>query len=141
MTWCAWSIQVCGASGGDFRRSSQGETTMVSHRKMGCVFLTPVSNWMATTPGGFVTGIAMIRAGVISGCVAIEHGYGHTGLGATQHLVDGKPMPHDPALGAGVSLNDLGLNDVTRGVVSNAWIDWVSGAVVRQGLPARLERS
>ncbi len=94
-----------------------------------------------TTPGGFVTGIAMIRDGVISGCVAIEHGYGHTGLGATQHLVDGKPMPHDPALGAGVSLNDLGLNDVTRGVVSNAWIDWVSGAVVRQGLPARLERS
>ncbi len=94
-----------------------------------------------TTPGGSVTGVAMIRDGVMPGCVAIEHGYGHTGLGAKTHSVDGKPMPHDPALGAGVNLNDLGLNDVTRGAVSNAWIDWVSGAVVRQGLPAHIERA
>lgn len=94
-----------------------------------------------TTPGGSLTGIAMIRDGVIDGCIAIEHGYGHTDLGARKHIVDGKPLPHNPALAAGINLNDLGLNDKTHGDVSNAWIDWMSGAVVRQGLPARIEKA
>ena len=56
-------------------------------------------------------------------------------------MVDGKPMPHDPALAAGVNLNDLGFGDATRGEHANVWIDWVSGAAVRQGLPARIERA
>ena len=74
------------------------------------------------------------------GAVGIEHGYGHTELGARAHAVDGKPMPHDPALAAGVNLNDLGFGDATRGEHANVWIVWVSGAAVRQGLPARIER-
>ncbi|CAB3709854.1 tetrathionate reductase subunit A [Achromobacter pestifer] len=92
------------------------------------------------TPGGAVTGLALLRDGIQPGAVGIEHGYGHTELGARAHVVDGKPMPHDPALAAGVNLNDLGFGDVTRGEHANVWIDWVSGAAVRQGLPARIER-
>ncbi|MGB3431867.1 tetrathionate reductase subunit A [Achromobacter sp.] len=92
------------------------------------------------TPGGAVAGLALLRDGIQPGAVGIEHGYGHTELGARAHVVDGKPMPHDPALAAGVNLNDLGFGDATRGEHANVWIDWVSGAAVRQGLPARIER-
>ncbi len=93
------------------------------------------------TPGGAVTGLALLRDGIQPGAVGIEHGYGHTELGARAHVVDGQPMPHDPALAAGVNLNDLGFGDATRGAHANVWIDWVSGAAVRQGLPARIERA
>ncbi|CUJ42779.1 Sulfur reductase chain A [Achromobacter kerstersii] len=92
------------------------------------------------TPGGAVTGLALLRDGIQPGAVGIEHGYGHTELGARVHVVDGKPMPHDASLSAGVNLNDLGFGDTTRGEHANVWIDWVSGAAVRQGLPARIER-
>ncbi|MBO9328285.1 tetrathionate reductase subunit TtrA [Achromobacter xylosoxidans] len=93
------------------------------------------------TPGGAVTGLALLRDGIQPGAVGIEHGYGHTELGVRAHIVDGKLMPHDPALSAGVNLNDLGFGDATRGAHANVWIDWVSGAAVRQGLPARIERA
>ena len=93
-----------------------------------------------TSPGGSVKGVAMVRDGVMRGAIAIEHGYGHTELGARTHLIDGKAMAHDETLGAGVSMNDLGFADVTRTGASNVWIDWVSGGVVRQGFPARIER-
>lgn len=92
------------------------------------------------TPGGNVTGVALVRQGVVSGAIAIEHGYGHTELGARSHTIDGQDMPHDPALSAGVNLNELGFADATRADVSNVWIDWVSGGVVRQGYPARVEK-
>lgn len=82
----------------------------------------------------------MIRDGVMRGAIAIEHGYGHKELGARAHTIDGKGMPHNPALAAGVNINDLGFRDTTRGDHNNVWIDWVSGAVVRQGLPARIEK-
>lgn len=94
-----------------------------------------------TTPGGSVKGVAMVRDGVIRGGIAIEHGYGHTELGARVHYIDGQAMAHDTALAAGVSMNDLGFADETRQGASNVWIDWVSGGVVRQGFPARIERS
>ncbi|MBR9857885.1 MAG: tetrathionate reductase subunit TtrA [Gammaproteobacteria bacterium] len=91
------------------------------------------------TPGGQVEGIALVRDGIVQGAVAIEHGYGHTELGARPHRVDGTPMAANPRLGAGVNLNDLGLMDPTRKDVANVWLDWTSGAAVRQGLPARIE--
>ncbi|WP_438804976.1 hypothetical protein, partial [Proteus mirabilis] len=34
---------------------------------------------------------------------------------------------------------DLGFADPTR-EITNTWLDWVSGASVRQGLPAKIER-
>ena len=91
------------------------------------------------TPGSSVEGVAMIRDGVMQGAIAIEHGYGHKELGARAHTIDGVASPANPALAAGVNINDLGFRDTTRGD-NNVWIDWVSGAVVRQGLPARLEK-
>jgi tetrathionate reductase subunit A len=40
-----------------------------------------------------------------------------------------------------VNLNELGFADPTRGDgQDNVWIDWVSGAAVRQGLPVRVEK-
>lgn len=92
------------------------------------------------TPGSSVEGVAMIRDGVMKGAIAIEHGYGHKELGARSHSIDGQAMPYNPALAAGVNINDLGFRDSTRGDHNNVWIDWVSGAVVRQGLPARIEK-
>lgn len=91
------------------------------------------------TPGGAREGVALVRDGLMRGTIAVEHGYGHTELGARAHQVNGQPMAHNPALGAGVNLNDLGFGDPTR-PDTNVWIDWVSGAAVRQGLPARIER-
>ena len=82
----------------------------------------------------------MIRDGVQQGAVAIEHGYGHRELGAREHFIDGQGMGSNPAFGAGVNLNELGFQDITRGEHKNVWVDWGSGGVVRQGLPIRLEK-
>jgi Flp pilus assembly secretin CpaC len=41
---------------------------------------------------------------------------------------------------AGVNLNDIGLLDPTRPDKS-PWVDAISGASVRNGLPARLQRA
>ena len=50
-----------------------------------------------------------------------------------------EPMAFDEQIKSGINLNDLGFADPTR-QVANTWLDWVSGAAVRQGLPARIER-
>lgn len=92
-----------------------------------------------STPGNSVEAVAMLRDGVMRGAIAVEHGYGHKELGARVHYVDGQAMPHNPNIGAGINLNDLGFRDTTR-QDKNVWIDWVSGAAVRQGLPARIEK-
>lgn len=93
-----------------------------------------------TTPGGSLQGVAIVRGGIARGAVAIEHGYGHKQLGTVSHIVDGKPTPANPQHGQGVSLNTLGFADPTRPGRDNVWIDWVSGAVVRQGLPVRVSK-
>lgn len=93
------------------------------------------------TPGGKVDGVALLRDGVTPGTVAIEFGYGHWELGARSHIVDGTPTPADTGAGAGVNMNLLGFTDPTRPDAPNVWIDWVSGAVVRQGVPARVVRT
>lgn len=93
-----------------------------------------------STPGGSLEGIALVRGGIRKGAIAIEHGYGHRQLGTVPHLVDGKPTPHNPQHGNGVSLNTLGFADPTRPEKDNIWVDWVSGAAVRQALPARVEK-
>ena len=91
------------------------------------------------TPGGQVEGVTMLRDGVVEGAMAIEHGYGHRELGARAHYIDGEAIPGEPANGAGGNLNDVGLTDPSH-PLSNAWVNWVSGASVRQGLPARIKR-
>lgn len=91
------------------------------------------------TPNGQAEAVAQVRDGVMPGAIIIEHGFGHRELGARQHIIDGKPQPYEPAIGAGVNLNDLGLIDPTR-EIANAWTDWVCGSAVRQALPARVEK-
>ena len=91
-----------------------------------------------TTPGGTVRSVVLVRDGIAPGTIAIEHGYGHTELGAREHEIDGRRIGSDKSLSAGINLNDLGFADPTRAEVSNVWIDWVSGGIVRQGLPARI---
>lgn len=93
-----------------------------------------------STPGGSVEGVALVRSGIVRGAIAIEHGYGHKQLGAVSHLIDGKPTPHNPAHANGVNLNELGFADPTRPERDNIWVDWVSGAAVRQALPAKVEK-
>ncbi|MCF3890983.1 hypothetical protein, partial [Salmonella enterica] len=45
---------------------------------------------------------------------------------------------YDPQIRAGININDLGFADPTR-TNTNNWLDWVSGAAVSQGLPAKIE--
>ncbi|MBN6043323.1 tetrathionate reductase subunit TtrA [Citrobacter sp. ku-bf4] len=92
-----------------------------------------------TTPGGQVEAQISLLHGVMPGVIAIEHGYGHREMGGAQHTLDGEPLPFDAKVKSGINLNDLGFADPTR-KVSNTWLDWVSGAAVRQGLPAKVER-
>ncbi len=93
-----------------------------------------------STPGGKIQGVALVRAGIAPGAVAIEHGYGHKQLGTVAHQVDGQATHANPQHGNGVNLNMLGFADPTRPSKDNVWIDWVSGAVVRQGLPVKVKK-
>lgn len=80
----------------------------------------------------------MLLDGVKPGVLAVEHGYGHRDMGARVHYVDGEPLYHNKAVGNGYNLNDTGVQDPTRKEVAIPWLDWATGAVVRQGLPAKI---
>jgi tetrathionate reductase subunit A len=92
-----------------------------------------------TTPTGSVVGVALVRHGVKSGVVAVEHGFGHRELGARPHRIGDFTQPHDRGIAAGVALNDIGLLDPTRKSPA-VFVDPVSGTSVRQALPAKVER-
>ncbi|WP_284214721.1 tetrathionate reductase subunit A [Comamonas jiangduensis] len=92
------------------------------------------------TPGAKLQGVALVRSGIAQGAIAIEYGYGHTQLGTVAHKIDGKATHVNPQHGNGVNLNRLGFADPTRPAKDNVWIDWVSGAVVRQGLPVSVRK-
>ncbi|MDY3114475.1 MAG: molybdopterin-dependent oxidoreductase [Sutterella sp.] len=94
---------------------------------------------LITTPGGKAKATVMAIDGVMSGTIAIEHGYGHTGLGASSYVIDGKAVEGNPALARGINLNDLGLVDRSKAITS-PWVDWVCGSTVRQGLPAKVTK-
>ncbi len=91
------------------------------------------------TPNGSLIATALVVDGVSEGAVAIEHGYGHTELGARRHVIDGVAQPDTGGFSAGVNLNDLGLLDPTRGGSATLG-DWAVGSGARQALPARLEK-
>ncbi|UAX42927.1 tetrathionate reductase subunit TtrA [Pasteurella canis] len=91
------------------------------------------------TPGGKQNVQLVVMDGVIKGTIAIEHGYGHKQLGATGYVVDGKAIAGHPQIKRGVNINDLGLLDNTKEIVS-PWVDWVCGSAVRQGIPAKLQK-
>src|SRR5690606_2678281 len=56
-------------------------------------------------PGGKQAGVPLVRAGIVEGAVAIEHGSGPTQLGTVSHMVDGKPTAANPQHGRGINLN------------------------------------
>ncbi|GLR64496.1 molybdopterin-dependent oxidoreductase [Marinospirillum insulare] len=91
------------------------------------------------SPGGEVVGLALVSESVMPGSLGIEHGYGHRDLGATPHIIDGESQPDMPWMRAGLNINDLGFRDPTRNV-DGTWLEPISGASVRQGLPVRVTR-
>ncbi|MHB1142342.1 MAG: molybdopterin dinucleotide binding domain-containing protein [Sulfuricaulis sp.] len=92
------------------------------------------------TPGGQAVGRVIVHEGVMPGVVAVEHGYGHRELGARAHRIGKRKQPDMPGLAAGINLNNLGFSDPTRAGKS-VWVDSISGAAVRNGLPARVVRA
>ncbi|HSH49032.1 MAG TPA: molybdopterin dinucleotide binding domain-containing protein [Halomonas sp.] len=91
------------------------------------------------SPGKAVTALALVSNGVMKGALGIEHSFGHTELGASQHSIDGEAFSGNAWVGAGININDLGFADPTR-EVSGTWLEGVSGASIRQGLPVRISR-
>ncbi len=90
------------------------------------------------SPGGKVLALALVGDNVHEGAIGIEHGYGHRELGASSHIIDGQERAGNPYLAAGVNINDLGFSDPTRRDGTATWLENVSGASVRQGLPVRV---
>jgi tetrathionate reductase subunit A len=93
-----------------------------------------------STPGGSLRARVMVHAGIAPGVAAIEHGFGHRELGARAHKIGNTRQPRDIRLAAGVNLNDIGVIDPTRPDKA-PWVDAISGASVRNGLPARIRRA
>lgn len=91
------------------------------------------------SPSGKHEAQIMVLDGVMPGVIAIEHGYGHRDMGARVHYIDGVPLYFNEHVGSGLNLNDLAIQDPSRDIPS-PWIDWASGAVVRQGLPAKITK-
>ncbi|WP_311949825.1 molybdopterin dinucleotide binding domain-containing protein [Halomonas piscis] len=91
------------------------------------------------SPGRAVKALALVSNGVMKGALGIEHSFGHTELGASEHEVDGEAFSGNQWVGAGININDLGFADPTRRV-AGTWLEGVSGASVRQGLPVRVSR-
>ncbi len=95
---------------------------------------------LITTPSGSLKARVMVHAGISPGVAAFEHGFGHRELGARAHRIGKESQPQDQRLAAGVNLNDIGLMDPTRADRS-PWVDSISGASVRNGLPATIRRA
>lgn len=93
-----------------------------------------------TSPGGERVALALVSDGVAEGALGIEHSYGHTELGGSSHHVDGEEVPGMEWVQAGININDLGFADPTR-EVTGTWLDTVTGASVRQGLPVEVKRA
>lgn len=89
------------------------------------------------TPGGQQNVQVVVMEGIIKGTIAVEHGYGHKQLGAQSYFIDGHEIRGHKQIEQGINLNDLGLLDSTKEIVS-PWVDWVCGSAVRQGIPAKL---
>lgn len=89
------------------------------------------------SPNGAEESQIMVLDGVKPGVLAIEHGYGRRDVGARAHMIDGVPMQFSQHVGSGLNLNDLAIADPSRPIVA-PWLDWTSGAAVRQGIPAKI---
>jgi tetrathionate reductase subunit A len=91
------------------------------------------------TAGGEAEGVVSVRKGLMPGVIGIEHGFGHWHFGADAMQLGNRKISADPAYGAGVAMNRLGLSDPVRPGISTL-ADFVLGANARNGLPARVEK-
>ena len=91
------------------------------------------------TPGGSAAAYASVGEMVMPGVVAVEHGFGHTGLGASDVEIDGVRTPARKSVAAGINLNDLVPPDPTRKGLS-ALAEHMGGPAARQGIPVRIEK-
>lgn len=91
------------------------------------------------TPGGSAAAYASVGEMVMPGVVAVEHGFGHTGLGASDVEIDGVCTPARKSVAAGINLNDLVPPDPTRKGLS-ALAEHMGGPAARQGIPVRIEK-
>ncbi len=97
-------------------------------------------DWIAVeSPGGRITGQALVRKGIATGTIGIEHGYGHKEMGARNHKIGNVVLEGLSTAGAGINSNDLGYADPTceKAVVL---ADPVVGSIARQALPAKITR-
>ncbi|EFL52413.1 molybdopterin dinucleotide-binding region [Solidesulfovibrio fructosivorans JJ]] len=91
------------------------------------------------SPAGSAAARVVVGDVVMPGVVAVEHGFGHTALGAADVEVDGKLIRADRRAAAGFSLNDLTPPDPTRKGASTL-LEHEYGCSARQGIPIRLEK-
>ncbi|WP_338669684.1 molybdopterin dinucleotide binding domain-containing protein [Pseudodesulfovibrio methanolicus] len=76
---------------------------------------------------------------VAPGVIAVEHGFGHRALGASDVEVDGLVIRANPGAANGFSLNDLVPADPTRRGASTLQ-EHETGAAARQGIPVRITK-
>jgi tetrathionate reductase subunit A len=76
---------------------------------------------------------------VAPGVIAVEHGFGHRALGASDVEVDGVAIRANPGAAGGFSLNDLVPDDPTRRGASTLQ-EHETGAAARQGIPVRITK-
>ena len=91
------------------------------------------------TPAGSRQAQVTVSDTIMPGVVGVEHGFGHTALGARDVVVDGRRIAAARGAGAGVNLNDLVPADPSRNGAS-ALTEADTGSAVRQGIPVRVEK-
>jgi len=91
-----------------------------------------------SSAGGKVEGMLRLRHGVYPDCIAIEHGKGRDAEGAIDVQIGKNVISGIPLKKAGVNINKLGLEDISRELATLS--DFVIGSNARQAIPVKIER-
>jgi len=91
------------------------------------------------SPDGEIIGKALVREGIGTGVVGIEHGFGHKALGASMYTIGGRVFAASALAAEGVNINDLGVRDPSS---SHELVlcDFVVGNAARQAIPVRVTK-
>jgi tetrathionate reductase subunit A len=92
-----------------------------------------------TSPAASVRAHVVVGDVVMPGVVAVEHGFGHRALGASDVEVDGTVIKARDRAANGFSLNDLVPDDPTRPGASTLQ-EHETGCSARQGIPVRIAK-
>ena len=91
------------------------------------------------SPAGSREALVTVSDTIMPGVIGVEHGFGHTALGARDVIVDGQRIQASAGANAGINLNDLVPNDPSRQGLSTL-TECDTGSAVRQGIPVRVEK-